>query len=89
MSEHPFTELHDLIGNAEIIVLAQPDLLDLVVRGIKHLAADESDPFHTLGVLVEGVVHLLATSVPADRRYEAVQAVRTMLRDRLAACDLI
>jgi hypothetical protein len=89
MSEGRLTELHQFIASTEIIIPAQPDLLDVIARGIRHLAADGSDPFHALGVLVEGAVHLLSTSVPANRRHEAAQAVAAMLQDRLALYGLV
>jgi hypothetical protein len=88
MSERRLTDLHELIGTTEIIISIPPDLLDLLVRCIRHVAADESDPFRALGVLVEGIVHLLSTSVPTGRRDEAAQAVSTMLRDRMVAYNL-
>jgi hypothetical protein len=88
MTERRLTDLLKLIGTTEIIISIPPDLLDLLGRCIRHVAADESDPFRALGVLVEGIVHLLSTSVPTGRREEAAQAVTTMLRDRLAAYDL-
>lgn len=51
------------------------------------MARDGSNSLYSPGVLVEGTVHLLSTSVPADRRHEAAQAVTTVLQDRLVAHD--
>jgi hypothetical protein len=88
MSECRLTELLDLIGTTEIMIPVPPDLLDLLERCIRHVAADDSEPFRALGVLVEGIVHVLSISVPIGRRDEATRAVTTMLLDRLAAYDL-
>jgi hypothetical protein len=89
VSARLITERRHLIGLAKIIRRANTNLLELIARGIRHMARDGSDPLHSLGVLVEGAVHLLSTSVPADRRHEAVSAVTTVLQDRLVAHDLV
>jgi hypothetical protein len=56
---------------------------------MRQLAADDgADPYLTLGVLVEGVAHILSRHIPPERQEDTASALLDLLSDRLKAHGL-
>jgi hypothetical protein len=61
-----------------------PDRLAELSAAIKAALREETDPYVTLGVLLEGAVQILVTRIPPERHRGTIAAAVTLLRERLA-----
>jgi hypothetical protein len=80
-----FGEIVRLIEQAEQAAAAAPEPTTVLAHVIRLAAGSDADPYLILGVLVEGVVHTLATCIPDERREEAAREVLKLLAERLKA----
>ena len=79
------SELDKLIRLAGQAVEDQPDPIRTLADIIKITAESDADPYLTMGVLIEGAVHTLATQIPDERREDTAAAALQFFVDRLRA----
>jgi hypothetical protein len=77
------SEVHKLVGMAEQAAASIVDPVKVLADTIRLMAASEADPYLTMGVLVEGAIYILRTSIPLERQTDAGTALVQMLIDRL------
>ena len=83
--EKRFQAVEDLIRRVETRAAKEPDAPALVVALVKFVTQSEVDPYLLSGVLIEGIVSVIDSRIPEDRKREvAVQAIR-LLHERLQA----
>lgn len=70
---------------AELAAASQPDLPAALAELIKAAIDAESDPYLTIGTLIEGITHILVVSIPAERRVTVAVAALALLTDRMTA----
>jgi hypothetical protein len=75
--------------DAELAAASQPDLPTALAALIRAAIDAEADPYVTIGTLIEGVTHILAVSIPAERRVEVAVAALALLTDRMTARRVI
>ncbi len=83
MTERRFRTLERLIQQANQASSRKPDSVEMLARMIRLVTDDGADPYLVIGVLVEGVVHTLATHIPAERQAEATEQLGQILVERL------
>jgi hypothetical protein len=77
------SEVRRLRALAEQAAANMPDPIRALADTIRLMAASEADPYLTMGVLVEGAIYILRTSIPLERQTDAGTALVRMLIDRL------
>ena len=77
------SEVQRLMGLAEEAAASTTDLVGTLAETIKMIAGSDADPYLTMGVLVEGAVHILRTSLPPECQSDADAALVQLLIDRL------
>jgi hypothetical protein len=81
------SEVHELIELALQASSSVADPVAVLADTIKIMAKGDADPYLTMGVLVEGAVHILRTSLPSERQADTACALRLLLDVRLQATD--
>ena len=88
MSDRHFPALDDLIRDIEAKTATRPELPQMLAQLIPMALARDADPYILLGVLIEGVVHTLASSIPPEARAAVAKDVLRLLCERLRARGL-
>jgi hypothetical protein len=83
------TTVSQLTREAKVASSQVIDLPGTISALVKHAAANEADPYITLGVLVEGIAHTVAQAIPGPKQVETAKGVTHLLLDRFAAQGLI
>lgn len=78
-----------LADKVRAITTETMDLPAEIATLVKLAADHETDPYITLGVLVEGIAHTVARSIPTQKRVETAKGVTHLLLERFAAQGLI
>src|SRR5690348_16632086 len=73
------SEVQKLIRVAEQAAASVADPVGALADTIRMMANSEADPYVTMGVLVEGAVHILRTSLPPERQEKAGSALKRLL----------
>ena len=79
------SEVDKLTALAEQTAAGVPDPIGLLAEAIKTMANSEADPYLTMGLLLEGAVHVLRTSLPPERQADTASALQLLLHERLQA----
>lgn len=79
------SEVRKLVGSAEQAAANVTDPVKGLAGTIKMITASDADPYLTMGMLVEGAVYILRTSLPSARQEETGVALQKLLYDRLQA----
>ena len=79
------SEVDKLTALAEQAGASLSDPVGALADAIKVMADSEADPYLTMGVLLEGAVHVLRTSLPPERQADTVSALQLLLHERLEA----
>jgi hypothetical protein len=74
-----------LTAQARQAAEATPCPLNELIGSIKTTLASEADPYLLVGVLLEGIVQVLAKRVPTERKPATEVAAMLMLQQRLGA----
>ena len=83
------SELRKLIVMMERAAADQPDPVRALAKTIKMLADSEADPYLMIGVLIEGAVHILRASIPAECQSNTAGALLKLVADRLQDADFL
>ncbi len=81
------SEVQKFVSLAEQAAASIADPVRALASTIKMLGDSEADPYLTIGVLVEGVIHTLNTRLPASRQAETASAILRLMLDRLRQTD--
>jgi hypothetical protein len=77
---HP--EVARLAEIVEKAFAANPDPLWGLASSIRDLVDQGIDPYHLIGILLEGAAHALRNGVPAERQGEVALAMIKIMVDR-------
>lgn len=77
------SEISKLIAMMEQATADQPDPVRALADTIRLILEGEADPYLVVGVLIEGAVHAVRTSIPPERQDEIAAAMLKLLQDRL------
>ena len=83
------SELAKLIALANRATEGGPDPVESLVSAIKDAVAGNADPYLVMGILLEGAVHTICSSIPHERRNDTAEALRQLLTDRLHAKGML
>jgi hypothetical protein len=89
MPERSPSEIDRLIQLAKAAAAEHMDLPGAISLIVKSGVDTDAEPYVMLGVLIEGIAHIVAQSIPMEARADVVQAVANMLLDRMAARGLM
>ena len=85
-------EMHPEVAHLTRIVAealdANPDPLQALSVGIRRLVDRGADPYHLIGILLEGAAYALGNGVPAETRGEVALAMVKIMVDRFDAAGL-
>jgi len=70
---------------AEQAAASFSDPVGVLAGAIRMMADSEADSYLTMGVLLEGAVHVLRTSLPPERQADTAAALQLLLQERLQA----
>jgi hypothetical protein len=84
----PSNEISRLKALARGSAALQIDIPAETAAMIKNGSTLGVDPYVMVGLLVEGVVHIITTAVPAERRAEVASAALQLLADRMTMAGL-
>jgi hypothetical protein len=77
------SEVEKLAALAKKAAADELDPVEALADTIRRIAQSEADPYLVLGVLIEGAVVTLRSTIPAERHQDCAFALIKMLIDRL------
>ena len=89
MPDNHFPSLDDLIRDIERETATRPDLPEVLATVVRMMAASDADPYLLVGVLTEGVSHVIASRIPEEERSEVAEEALSLLQERLQANGLL
>lgn len=78
-------EVHKLAALAEQAAARVSDPVAALADAIRMMADCQADPYLTMGVLVEGAVHVLRTSLSPELQADTASALQLLFHERLQA----
>ena len=81
------SEVQKLVSLAEQAAANIADPVRTLANTIRIMGDRDADPYLTMGVLIEGVIHTLNTRLPASRQAETASAILRLMLDRLRQTD--
>jgi hypothetical protein len=83
------SELAKLIASVTQTAAGELNPVTVLANIIRTIAASDADPYLVIGVLLEGSVHTLASSIPCERQKDTAAALLQLITSRIRASGML